>query len=1029
MDKEKLEDIAVQESRSGSVVVIGGGVAGVQAALDLADSGYFVYLVEKSGAIGTGMAQLDKTFPTNDCSMCIIAPILVSCSRHANIKIMSLCEVSEIKGMPGNFTVSVTEQPRYVDLEKCISCGVCAEACPTSAQNEFEAATADRKAIFISYPQAVPTCYQIDAASCSRLSGKDVRCSACMDVCVADAVDFSTKEKKHKINAGAVIFAIGAVNFDPKPYAVWGHGTFTNVVTSLQFERYLSPIGPTTGALVRPSDEKIVKKIAFLQCIGSRDGKISGNTHCSTVCCMSALKEAILAKELALSPEVTIFFQDMRTPGKDFDRYLQQAREKAGIRFVRSRIFGVEEEGASGGTLRLRFANEEGRQVEETFDMVVLSTGMQSSAAIRDMAENAGIRLDSDHFAATSDFLPVTTSRPGLFVCGTFSGPKDINQSITEGSATSAAVAELLSTSRHRDITSCPIFPQRKSEADEKPRIGVFICHCGSNIAGSVDVEAVSSYCRTLPHVCHVDRNLFSCSKDTQVKIIDIIRQHKLNRIVIGACTPRTHEQLFRGTLREAGIDPFQVEIANIRNQCAWVHRNNKEHATHKAKELLHMAVRKMELSRSYPQHSVEITAKGLVVGGGVAGMTAALNLANQGFEVHLVETSENLGGNAKYLKESWSGEHIPSYLKKLIDEVMWHERIVLHMGARVTASSGHVGNFVTTVAAKGRKSKRIEHGVVIIASGGSIFSPEEYEYRDLARVVTSVEFDKLRELKEKHVRSAKNLVFIQCVGSREPHAMYCSKVCCTHSVKAAIEAKKEDPSRNIYILHREIRTYGQREILYRQALKMGIIFINYDVHGKPDITGDFDKVHVEVHDHILHRPLTIEADLVILATAIRPQEDAIRLARMFDVALDEDGFYQEAHAKLRPVDLPVDGVFVAGLAQYPKPIEESIAQALAASGRAATLLSQTTISFETPTAEVDMAVCDGCGLCVDVCPYHAINVHDVEGDASGAKTISINVTACKGCGLCQGTCPKHCIFVRGFSQAQIAAQIDAALT
>ena len=1018
-----------EQSKSGTIVVVGGGVSGIQAALDLADSGFFVYLVEKSGAIGMAMAQLDKTFPTNDCSMCIIAPILVSCSRHPNIRIMSLSEVTAISGTAGNFTVTITEQPRYVDPEKCISCGVCAEACPDSAENEFDAATSDRKAIYISYPQAVPTCYQIDDSSCGRLLGKNIHCAACLNACVADAIDFSSTTRTHNIKAGSVILAIGAVNFDPTPYSIWGQGKMPNVVTSLQFERYLSPIGPTTGSLLRPSDNKPVKNIAFLQCIGSRDEKQTGNTHCSAVCCMSALKEAMLAQELPSPPGVTIFFQDMRTPGKDFDRYLHQARNKAGIKLVRSRIFGVEEEAGTKGNLRLRYANEQGRQVEESFDLVVLSTGIQTSEAIRKMSECAGVGLTANNFAATSDLLPVGTSKSGIFVCGTFSGPKDISQSITEGSATSAAVSELLADARFQD-TVHQAQPKDVSWSGpmSEPRIGVFICHCGTNIAGGVNVESLANYCRSLPNVCHVDRNLFSCSKDTQVKIIELIRRHRLNRIVIGACTPRTHEQLFRGTLQEAGIDPHQVEIANIRNHCAWVHRYNFEKATEKAKELLHMAVKKMELSQTYPQLSVPIIAKGLVVGGGVAGMTAALNLANQGFEVHLVEKTRVLGGNAAYLKESWSGEHIPSYLKKLTDKVLWNEKIILHMESEITASSGHVGSFQTTLTPKSGQNRTIEHGVVIIASGGSSFSPDEYSYRSIKRVVTAIEFDTLRVLKEKHIKGARDIVFIQCVGSREEHSMYCSKVCCTHAVKAAIEVKKEAPDRNVYILHREIRTYGQRENLFRQALKMGIIFLNYDIHGKPEISAEGEKVIVEVHDHILHRPLSIKADLVVLAAAIRPREDAIRLARVFNLSLDEDGFFQEAHAKLRPVDMAVDGIFVAGLAQYPKPIEESIAQALAASGRAATLLSRQAIELDIPTAVIDMALCDGCALCVDVCPYKAITVTTEKKSEPEKKTLSVNLTACKGCGLCQGTCPKHCIFVKGFSPSQLTAQIDAAL-
>jgi len=940
-----------------------------------------------------------------------------------NIKLMTLSEVTAINGEAGNFTVTVKEEPRYVDMDKCIACGACTEKCPKKVDSEYDAATGKRKAIYVKYAQAVPLKYQIDPHNCIRLK-KPGACGFCEKVCDAGAINFDDTEKTHEINVGAVIMAPGFEAYDPKDAGVWGYGDFPNVITSLQLERYLSASGPTEGHLIRPSDGKAVNKVAFLQCVGSRDENLCGNGYCSSVCCMYALKEAVIAKDHVPGLSTSIFYMDMRTHGKEFDRYMDRAKNESGVRMVRCKVNGVEPAGDSGD-LRLSYVNEQGRQIEEYYDLVVLSVGLETSKQMLNLADVAGIQLTADKFAATSDFAPVTTSREGVFTCGAFAGPKDIPQSVVEGSAAAAAVSQILAPARH-ELSTEATFPEERDISKEDPRLGVFVCHCGSNIAGTVDVAAVEEYAATLPNVVYVERNLFSCSQDTQDMIVKRIKEQNLNRIVIAACTPRTHEPLFRETLKAAGLNEYLVEMANIRNHNSWVHSDTPQLATAKAKDLVRMAAAKVTYGSSLQPFNVPITQKGLVIGGGVAGMTAALNMAEQGFEVHLVERTDTLGGNALHLQDTWSGEHIPTKVAKLVDAVTWNEKIIIHKEFEVTAVDGFVGNFKTTIKTKDGLSKTIEHGVAIIATGGSIYSPLEYGYRKIKKVVTSIEFDKLHELKEKHVRNASTFVFIQCVGSREADVNYCSKVCCTHSVQSAIELKKEDPKRNVYILYRDMRTYGQREALYRQARKMGVIFINYELHGKPEVSQRGEKIDVSVWDHVLHRPLKIEADMVILASAIRPKEDAKKLAQIFKVPVDGDGFFLEAHAKLRPVDFSTDGMFVAGLAHYPKPMEESVAQALAASSRAATLLSKLDISMDAVKANVDAENCDGCALCVDVCPYHAISLVDVDG--TDKKIISVNKAKCKGCGLCQGTCPKRGVFVGGFTTKQISSQIQAAL-
>jgi len=943
---------------------------------------------------------------------------------------MTLSEVTSISGEVGDFQVTISEHPRYVDMEKCIGCGECTEKCPKKVVSEYDAATGKRKAIYVKYAQAVPLKYQIDAEHCLRFR-KAGACGFCEKVCPSGAIKFDDAEKTHDIHVGAIVLAPGFEAFDPAKAGVWGYGQYPNVLTSLQFERYLCASGLTEGHLQRPSDGKEITKVAFLQCIGSRDENKCGNGYCSSVCCMYAIKEAVIAKERVSGLQTSIFMMDMRTHGKDFDRYYQHAQEDFGVRFVRCRVHGIEPEGESGD-LRIHYINEEGRQVEESFDMVVLSVGLQIPEDVRNLGEIAGVRLTRDGFAATSDFAPVSTSKRGIFACGVFAGPKDIAQSVLEGSAAAAAVADCLAPARG-ELIQKTIFPEERDITHEEPRTGVFVCHCGSNIAGVVDVEAVADFAERLPGVVHVERNLFSCSEDTQHRMVQTILEKGLNRVVVAVCncTPRTHEPLFRQTLKSAGLNEYLIEMAHVRNQNSLVHAADPAAATTKAKDQVRMAVAKVGMQISLEPISVPIIQKGLVIGGGISGMTSALNLAEQGFEVHLVEKTRELGGNALFLGHTWTGESIQDKTKKLIKEVTQHQKIIIHLGAEVVKVHGFVGNFSTTIKDTDGESKTLEHGVGIVATGAQAFKPNEYGYDQIANVLTAIEFDRLYELKEKHVEDAKLIVFIQCVGSREGERNYCSKVCCTHSVQVAIELKQEDSSRMVYILYRDMNTYGQREALFKKARAHGVIFINYEMHGKPRVNPENKQINVEVWDHVLHIPLKIRADMVVLASAIVSNPDAQKLNKLYKLSLDGDGFFQEAHAKLRPVDFTTDGMFVAGLAHYPKPVDESVSQALAAAARAATLLSRSRVSLDAAKAEPDLAHCDGCALCLDVCPYTAISLAErlLENDSDlPAKYIIVNKSQCKGCGLCQGICPKRGVVVQGFTMEQISSQIEAAL-
>jgi heterodisulfide reductase subunit A len=947
-----------------------------------------------------------------------------------NIELLTLTDVERVEGELGRFTVTLRQRPRYVDMEKCIACGECALKCPKKTYDRYNEGIGSRKAIYVRYPQAVPLKYQIDPEQCIKLvKGK---CGACEKVCPAGAINFDDKEKELTIQVGSMILAPGFQVFNPTGIRTWGYKIFPNVITAMELERYLSASGPTEGHLIRPSDGKGVKKIAFLQCVGSRDYNKASHGYCSSACCMFAIKEAMVAMDHVKDLEVSVFYMDMRTHGKEFERYYERAKEK-GIKFHRCRVHSLEPAGEDG-TLYFRYITDEGKQVKDMFDLVVLSVGMESHAAGVKLAGCAGVDLNHNKFAVTSSFSPVNSSRPGIYVCGTFSGPKDIPQSVMEASAAASAASIPLSDARF-SLSRRKECPPERDVLGEEPRIGVFICHCGSNIAGVIDVEAVAAYAETLPHVAYVERNLFTCAQDTQEIIRQRIQEKGLNRLVVAACTPRTHESLFRETLKASGLNEYLFDMANIRNHASWVHQEEPEAATAKARDMVRMSVAKVGLLEPLAPVSVGVNPQALVIGGGVAGMVSALGLADQGFPVHLVEKSSQLGGNARHLYKTWNGESIQEYVEDLVGRVKKHELITVHLKARISQAEGYVGNFRSTISHDGGATT-VEHGAAVVATGGQAFKPAEYGYSQSQRVLTALEFDKLHLVGDERVKDGRNFVFIQCVGSRQPERQYCSRVCCTHSVQAAIALKEEDPNRNVFILYRDIRTFGQREELYTKARELGVIFIDYEAHGKPDVRiGANGRLDVVVWDHVLHEPFKIGADLVVLATAIVPNPDSADLAKIYKLSKDMDGFFHEAHAKLRPVDFATDGIFMAGLAHYPKPIEEVAAQAQAAVSRAVTVLSSRVINLDSIKARVSAERCDGCALCLDVCPYHAISLVDVDGAdnagggaGDGKRRVAVNVAKCKGCGVCQATCPKEGVAVGGFSYKQLSAQVEAAL-
>jgi len=1470
------------EPITGSVMVVGGGIAGIQASLDLAESGYKVYLVESESAIGGKMAQLDKTFPTNDCSMCIISPKLVEAGRHLNIELMTMTEVLDVQGAPGAFTVDLLEKPRYIDIEKCTACGECDKACPIELPNMFDAGLRNKKAAYKMYPQAMPGAYAIEKkgtapckatcpanvsvqgwialmnkgryreaielfkkdhpfpgicgrvchhpceTACTRTRldqplgiqylhryladldmasdepfrpekkpakdqkvaiigsgpagltcayflaiegyevtvfekqpilggmltlgipkyrlprevvdaeiqvlrdlgvefktgveiGKDVtigqlrdqgykafflgigsqeckslgiegeeiegvvpgvdylrricldekvelgdrvavigggnvamdavrtalrngsaepfiiyrrseaempaaedeieecreegieimtltnpvrviadngrvsgiecvkmqlgepdasgrrrpepiagsefvievdavvpaigqesdwacltdecsctltdwgtmnvdpitlqtsdadifaggdavtgpatvveaieagkqaaismdrfvqsrdmaadreknlnvvedvpledrpllarqamprldadqrkrnwdevqlgydealsqseaqrclacglcsECYRCVDACLAGAVNHDIVPRQKQITVGAVILAPGFIPYDPTQYEQYGYANHPNVVTSLEFERMLSASGPYAGHLIRPSDGKEPKKIAWLQCVGSRDINHCDNGYCSSVCCMYANKQAVIAKEHAGDKplEATIFFMDMRTFGKDFDKYNLRAEDEHGVRFVRSRIHSIYPE--PDDSLRIIYATEAGTTAEERFDMAVLSVGLTADPKMVELAAKIGIEINGYGFAQTSGLAPVQTSRPGVYVCGAFQEPKDIPHSVMEASATAACATEQLAGARW-SLTQEQELPPEKDVSMEPPRIGVFVCNCGINIGGVADVPAVRDYARDLPHVVHVEDNLFTCSQDNQTHIKEVIVEKKINRVVVASCSPRTHEPLFQETIRETGLNKYLFEMANIRDQNTWVHMNNPDKATAKAKDLVRMAVAKAAHIEPLYHVSVPIQKTALVVGGGVAGMEAALGVARQGCEVYLVEKSGKLGGNARHLRTTWQGESIGDYLNRLVEQVQNHSNVKVFFNTEVKATHGALGNFDTTLITGDGSLEEVSHGVTILATGAGEAKPTEYLYGKAANVMTHLDLDAALQRDDEMLRNAQSAVFIQCVGSRNNDRPYCSKVCCTHSLKGALALKALNPRMKVFILYRDIRSYGFREQLYQEARSKGVLFIRYDPENLPSVAmSNGDKLLLTVTDHVLRRPVRLKPDILVLASGIEASDNHA-LYEQFKVPVNSDGFLVEAHAKLRPVDFASEGIFLAGLAHYPKPLEESIAQAKAAASRAMTILAKDSLLVGGVVAEVDTGRCAACLTCVRTCPYHIPRIDE-------HSHAVIDPAQCHGCGTCVSECPGKAITLKHFTDEQLIAKAEA---
>jgi heterodisulfide reductase subunit A len=1023
-EKERIEQLcqSLSDSHFGDVMVVGGGISGIQASLDLATAGFKVYLVEKSPTIGGKMAQLDKTFPTNDCSMCIESPKFIECDRHPNIEILTYTEVDNLEGEAGDFTVTLTKKPRYVIEEKCTGCTVCVEYCPVEVPDPFNQDLSSNKAIHIYFSQAVPLVTYIDE-NCLYL--KEKKCTICQGVCQNDAIDLEQEAEKVKIKVGAIVLSPGYETFNPRLRGDYGYGKYANVVTSLDFERLLCATGPHEGEILRPSDKKHPHKIAWIHCVGSREVIPGGNSYCSAVCCSYIQKQVILAKDHDADTQAFIFHNDIRSFGKDFERFYQRAAKLPGVTFIRSYV-SIGKEIPETKNITIRYATNEEGVKEEEFDLVVLGVGLNPPYEVQKLAETFDIQLNSHGVCKTDPFTPMETTRKGIYVSGAFQGPMDIPESVVTASGAGALCGRLLNYRRGK-LSRDRVYPPERDAAEEEPRVGVFVCHCGANIGRVVDVPSVVEYSSTLNNVVHAEEGLFVCSTDAAEQIAETIREKRLNRVVVAACTPRTHEPLFRDTLREGGINQYFFEMANIREHCSWVHSKQKEEATAKAKDIVRMSVARTIHLEPLQEFDLPVNKTGLVVGGGVAGMTSALALANQGFDVHLVEKEKELGGMAKRIFYTLEGLDVQAYLRDLIRRVYQHPRVHVSHEATIMDVAGYVGSFTTTVRSEG-KIKKIHHGAVILATGAEEYKPTEYLYGEDERVMTQLDLEEKIAKGDNKVIESQSLVMIQCVGCRQEDRNYCARVCCSQAIKNALKLKKINPEMDITILFRDMRTYGFAEDYYREAAENEVKFIRWEPDDKPQVekaTMEGKPVlRINVSDPILGQRLVLDADWLVLSAAVVPSKGSRELARLFKVPLSPDGFFQEAHVKLRPVDFAAEGVYLCGTAHYPKSIAETINQAFGAAGRAVTLLSQDTVTASGAVCEVNEDDCVACGACITACTYGAIEFCETPK----GKKARVNPILCKGDGLCNAKCPTSAIKLKHCTDEEVFCQIDAAV-
>ncbi|MBM4348688.1 MAG: CoB--CoM heterodisulfide reductase iron-sulfur subunit A family protein [Deltaproteobacteria bacterium] len=987
-----------------SALVVGAGIAGMQSALLLAEMGRKVFLLEQGPAIGGYFPLLDKTFPTNSCGVCFMSPTppafcpIYECHLHDNIELLPYSEVKKVEGAAGDFRVSIVRKPRCVDPKRCTLCEACIKVCPVEVEREFGGGLEKRKAIYLPYPQAIPHSLVIDPKTCTR-------CGECVKVCAPGAIDLDMKEEEEAIGVGAILLGFGFEPFWAQKKGEYGFGRYENVLTSIQFERLISTSSPTQGFPIRVSDRKKMERIAFIQCVGSRDPSC-GQDHCSTICCMYATKQAMIAKERSPGLNVTFFYMDIRPMGKDYERYYERAKTEYGIEYIRSAISSVKELQQTKNLL-ITYVKEDGTFEEREFDSVILSVGFTPPQNIKDLAGGMGLRLNPQGFCETDEFHPAKTSVNGIFVGGAFRGPRDIPETVVEGSSAAAAAASFLAPN------SLPIskqeYPAEGALSYEVPKIGVFICHCGGELKESLSIPELIEGAKQLGEVSHVEEMGLACLPEDLNQIKMKIGEHGINRIVIAGCSHREIRKTMEEMAKGMGFNPYLIEYANLREQCAFVHRDLPKLATEKAMALIRMAVERARRIQPIRKGSQKVEKRGLVVGGGAAGITASLRLAEQGYEVYLIEKEKDLGGNLKESYYTLKGSNPQALLEDLIQKVKSYPSIHPYFETEIVEFGKKNGHYKTKIKHPDGE-EFIDHGALILATGGKEVTPKEYLYGQDPRVITQKQLDKAIHLDDGGLKEVRSAVMIQCVGSRDEEHPYCSRVCCGHAIKNALKLKEKNPHMNVYVLYRDVRTYGFYETYYYEARGKGVVFIRYDLEKKPRVTLENGELRVLAFDPAMGGEVSLPADRIILSAGIEPNDNR-DLAKIFDVDLNPDGFFMEANPKSAPLDSVDRGKFFCGLCHSPNFMEDAISQGNAAAARAGALLSKETVEEKAYLAYVIKRLCCGCGLCVTACPYGARVLNEEEVKAEVVDAL------CQGCGNCVVACRNAASQQRNFEK------------
>ncbi len=1013
------------DKKIGSALIVGAGISGIRSALDLAELGYRVTLIDKAPNLGGTLRQLDYQFPNDHCGMCKMLPLVERdsasqyCLRkglsHENIEIMLATELMGLEGEPGKFRATLRHQQNQVDPTRCIGCGECSRVCPAEAPDEFNAGLGKRKAIYLPVPHNIPNHYVLDEASCTR-------CGECEKVCPTGAIDLQVEgDAQRELEVGAVILAAGFGSFDPGiGKNTYGYGQFPNVVTSIELERLVSGTGPTGGKILRPSDGKEVRKVAWLQCVGSRNLQADAD-YCSSICCMFSIKEALLLKErLGDAVDTTIFYMDMRTFGKDFQRYRDRAEQECGVRFVRSRVHTVEPEGTEGD-LRLSYTALDGANQDGVFDLVVLATGQRPSAGMESMAELTGIELNEWGFCQVKDFSTSLTAAAGVFVSGSFSGLRDISESVIQASSASLAASALMH-SKGGSLAEVKGSPSPfRNVSRELPQAAIALCSCGGGIMEGAALTALAEAMeRSVAgnQVIQIER---LCTREGWAQLEGKLKGSRANRLLIGACLPYLYAKQLRELGEAIGLHPSLMDVVDIRTAAFPGNLLEPSQLQRELQTTLSMGLARLRGKDATVLVSTAITQKALVVGGGIAGMTAALAIADHGFEVNLVEQSAELGGNLRHLYRTLEGTLPQELLEKTIFRVTRHPQIKLYMNTRIIHSQGQVGRFLTSVEKEDGTGELLEHGVTILAAGGREAATESYGYGTNPAILTQHELEEALHQGTIDPTTLKAVAMIQCVDSRVEGRNYCSRICCASALKNALYLKEKNPDLDVTIFYRDIMTYGFLETYYTQARRAGVIFVQYQVADKPRVIMANGRISVAAQDPILGRELILENDLLILSTGIVPHGQA-QLAEVFGVAVNEDGFFQEAESKWRPVDFVKEGVYTCGLAHSPRSLTEAVATAEAAAQRALGLLARGQVTGGSVAAEVRHALCSLCERCVEACPFGA-RYRDEEEDH-----VVVNELMCQGCGTCAAVCPNSASVLRGFKDQQIHAVLDAAL-